>query len=155
MSTNNESTKSSGIEEVQTRRRVRCISCELVQWATRPNCRRCGVQLPQPVINVVEVEKPVPVVQKEILEVPVIREITVPIDRPCLRCALNQTTPSSANSEFPTIEQMERSLVEAALDRCQGDRLKAAAMLGIGKTTIYRKLKGGIRASLCVLQCDP
>ena len=155
MSTNNESPKSSGIEEVQTRRRVRCISCELAQWATRPNCRRCGVQLPQPVINVVEVEKPVPVVQKEILEVPVIREITVPIDRPCLRCALNQTTPSSANSEFPTIEQMERSLIEAALDRCQGDRLKAAAMLGIGKTTIYRKLKGGIRASLCVLQCDP
>jgi hypothetical protein len=40
-----------------------------VQWATRPNCRRCGVQLPQPVINVVEVEKPVPMVQKEILEV--------------------------------------------------------------------------------------
>ena len=96
--------------EVETRRRVRCISCELVQWVTRPNCRRCGVQLPQPVINVVEVEKPVPVVQKEILEVPVIREITVPIDRPCLRCALNQTTQSSANSEFPTIEQMERPL---------------------------------------------
>jgi DNA-binding protein Fis len=50
---------------------------------------------------------------------------------------------------------MERSLVEAALDRCQGDRLKAAAMLGLGKTTIDRKLKGGIRASLRVLQCDP
>jgi DNA-binding NtrC family response regulator len=155
MSTNNESTKSTGTEEVQTRRRVRCTSCELVQWATRPNCRRCGVQLPQPVINMVEVENPAPVVQKEILEVPVIREITVPIDRPCLRCALNQTKPSSAHSEFPTIEQMERSLVEAALDRCQGDGLKAAAMLGIGKTTISRKLKGGIQASLCVLQCDP
>ena len=140
MSTNNESTKSSGMEDVQTRRRVRCISCELVQWATRPNCRRCGVQLPQPVINVVEVEKPVPVVQKEILEVPVSREVTVPIDRPCLRCTLKQTT-SAADREFPTIEQMERSLIEAALDRCQGDRLKAAAMLGIGKTTIYRKLK--------------
>jgi len=94
-------------------------------------------------------------VQKEILEVPVIREITVPIDRPCLRCTLNQTTPSSANREFSTIEQMERSLVEAALGRCQGDRLKAAAMPGLGKTTIYRKLKGGIRASLRVLQCDP
>jgi len=112
-----------------------------VQWATRPHCRRCGVLLPQPVINLVEVEKPVPVVQKEILEVPVIREITIPIDRPCLRCALNQTTPSSANSEFPTIEQMERSLIEAALDRCHGDRLKAAAMLGIGKTTIIGSLR--------------
>jgi len=141
MSTNNQSTKSSGIEEGQTRRRVRCISCELAQWAMRPNCRRCGARLPQPVINVVEIEKPVPVVQKEILEVPVMREFTGPVDRPCLLCALNQTTPSSANSELPTIEQMERSLIEAALDRCQGDRLKAAAMLGIGKTTIYRKLK--------------
>ena len=109
MSTNNENTKNSGME-VQIRRRVRCISCELAQWATRPNCRRCGVRLAQPVIKVVEVEKPVPVVQKEILEVPVIREITIPIDRPCLRFALNQTTPSSANSEFPTIEQMERLL---------------------------------------------
>ena len=99
--------------------------------------------------------KPVPVVQKEILEVPVIREITVPIDRPCLRCTLNQTAASSGNGEFPTIEQMERSLIAAALDHCQGDRLKAAAMLGIGKTTIYRKLRGGIRVSLCVLQCDP
>ena len=118
MSTNNHSTKSLGIEEVQTCRRVRCIGCELVQWATRPNCRRCGARLPQPVIDVV-IEKAVPVVQKEILEVPVIREVTVPIDRPCLRCALNQTTPSSVNSQFPTIEQMERSLIEAALDRCR------------------------------------
>jgi len=140
MSTSNVSTKNSGIEEVQTRRRVRCIGCELVQWATKPNCRRCGVRLPQPVLNMVEVEKPVPVVQKEILEVPVIREITVPIARPCLRCTLNQT-PSWADREFPTIEQMERSLIAAALDRCQGDRLRAAAMLGIGKTTIYRKLR--------------
>ena len=71
MSTNSESTKILRIEEIQIRRRVRCISCELVQWATRPNCRRCGIQLPQPVINVVEVEKPASV------------EIIVPIDRPC------------------------------------------------------------------------
>jgi len=142
MSTNSESTK-----EIQIRRRVRCIGCELVQWATRPNCRRCGVRLPQPVINLVEVEKPVPMVQKEILEVPVIREIIVPIDRPCMRCTLSQTPQSSAASEFPTIEQMERSLIEAALDRCRGDRLRAAAMLGIGKTTIYRKLKEFERAT--------
>ena len=139
MSTNSERTKILRIEEIQIRRRVRCISCELVQWATRPNCRRCGIQLPQPVINVVEVEKPVPA------------EITVPIDRPSLRYELSQTPQSSANNEFPTIAQMERSLIEAALDRCQGDRVKAAAMLGIGKTTIYRKLKdfetGTIRAA--------
>src|ERR1700751_6072704 len=120
MSTNRESTKILRIEEIQLRRRVRCISCELGQWATRPNCRRCGIQLPQPVINVVEVEKPVPV------------EITVPIDRPCLRYELSQTEQSSANNEFPTIAQMKRSLIEEALDRCQGDRVKAAAMLGIG-----------------------
>ena len=37
MSTNSESTKILRIEEIQIRRRVRCISCELVQWATRPN----------------------------------------------------------------------------------------------------------------------
>lgn len=130
MSTNSENAKILRIEEIQIGRRVRCISCELVQWATKPKCRRCGIQLPQPVINVVEVEKPASAVQ-----------IEVPIDRQRLHCALSQTSQLSTSSELPTIEQMERSLIEAALDRCQGDRMKAAAMLGIGKTTIYRKLK--------------
>jgi DNA-binding NtrC family response regulator len=36
---------------------------------------------------------------------------------------------------------MEKTLIQAAVERSGGDRQKAARMLGIGKTTIYRKLK--------------
>jgi hypothetical protein len=36
------------------RETVRCIQCELVQWADHANCRRCGQALPAPVVNVVE-----------------------------------------------------------------------------------------------------
>jgi DNA-binding NtrC family response regulator len=39
------------------------------------------------------------------------------------------------------LADMERTLIQAAIERSGGDRQKAAHMLGIGKTTIYRKLK--------------
>jgi len=40
-----------------------------------------------------------------------------------------------------TLQQLERRAILQALEATQGDRLRAARLLGIGKTTIYRKLK--------------
>ncbi len=38
------------------------------------------------------------------------------------------------------IESAERSEIVAALRQCDGNRSKAASLLGIGRTTLYRKL---------------
>ncbi|HEV2501011.1 MAG TPA: sigma-54 dependent transcriptional regulator [Terriglobia bacterium] len=40
-----------------------------------------------------------------------------------------------------TLEDLERRAIVNALETAGGDRLRAAKLLGIGKTTIYRKLK--------------
>jgi hypothetical protein len=42
--------------------KVRCRSCELVQWNGRANSRRCGSVLPEPVVTIVE-----PVVEKVVV----------------------------------------------------------------------------------------
>lgn len=38
------------------------------------------------------------------------------------------------------LEEVERYYIEKALERCHGNRLEAARMLGIGERTLYRKL---------------
>jgi hypothetical protein len=134
------------VSPIERRKRVRCGNCELTQWEAE-TCRRCRRALPAPVVEFVEVEKPVPVIQKELVEVPVIREVLVPVEQPCLKCAGLSLSASEAHrrieapDNFPSLAEMERTLIQAALDRSRGDRQKAAHMLGIGKTTIYRKLK--------------
>jgi two-component system response regulator HydG len=40
-----------------------------------------------------------------------------------------------------TLQQLEQRAILQALEATKGDRLRAAKLLGIGKTTIYRKLK--------------
>jgi DNA-binding NtrC family response regulator len=47
----------------------------------------------------------------------------------------------AADREVPSLEQLERRAILKALEETGGDRLRAAKLLGIGKTTIYRKLK--------------
>jgi len=128
------------------RKRVRCGHCDLAQWEAQ-TCRRCRLALPAPLVEFVEVEKPVPVIQKELVEVPVVREVLVPVEQPCLKCAGLSLSASQthkridAADNLPSLAEMERMLIQTALDRSRGDRQKAAHMLGIGKTTIYRKLK--------------
>lgn len=131
---------------IEHRKRVRCGHCDLTQWEAQ-TCRRCRRALPAPLVEFVEVEKLVPVITKELVEVPVIREVLVPVEQPCLKCAGLSLSASEtpqrieAADNFPSLAEMERKLIQAALDRSGGDRQKAAHMLGIGKTTIYRKLK--------------
>jgi DNA-binding NtrC family response regulator len=45
------------------------------------------------------------------------------------------------SNELTTIEEMERRFIVRALRETNGDKLAAARILGIGKTTLYRKLK--------------
>lgn len=41
----------------------------------------------------------------------------------------------------PTLAELERHAIAAALEYAQGDRSEAARLLGIGRTTLYRKVK--------------
>ncbi len=51
--------------------------------------------------------------------------------------------PTSPAGQFGSVnvEEVERALVERALDETRGNRKKAAKMLGIGERTLYRKLE--------------
>jgi len=40
-----------------------------------------------------------------------------------------------------SLAEMERELIQANLELAEGNREKAAAILGIGERTLYRKLK--------------
>lgn len=47
----------------------------------------------------------------------------------------------SFHSSVPTLEQMERRAIEQAMAQAEGDKVEAARLLSIGKTTLYRKLR--------------
>ena len=48
---------------------------------------------------------------------------------------------SELDQDLTTLQQLEKQAIVQALEQTGGDRLQAAKLLGIGKTTIYRKLK--------------
>ena len=133
----------------EERERIRCRNCELVQWSDQVNCRRCGVVLPKAIVKVVE---------------RVVEKIVIRHDPQCLhnleqarqlieeasgRLA-HQFTESatqlaleyaSQSSPLPTIAEMERTMILAAYQKSNRKPLEAARLLGIGKTTLYRKLR--------------
>jgi len=47
----------------------------------------------------------------------------------------------SGKRRFSTLREIERDAIRQALEITGGDRLRAAKLLGIGKTTVYRKIK--------------
>lgn len=53
----------------------------------------------------------------------------------------NGHEPDPASSGIPTLADLERHAILDTIRRMKGDKLKAAKILGIGKTTLYRKLK--------------
>ncbi len=56
-----------------------------------------------------------------------------------LQYGATERTPQ--NDELLPLEQLERRAILRALREAGGDKLAAARLLGIGKTTLYRKLK--------------
>ena len=48
---------------------------------------------------------------------------------------------SSSRQDLGTLQALEQQAIRQALQATGGDRVRAAKLLGIGKTTIYRKLK--------------
>lgn len=130
------------------RKTVRCIQCELAQWADHANCRRCGESLPAPIVNVVE---------------RVVERVTIQQDSQCLENLQEATkliTATTARLEesahrmppvalhslpevemFPTLDEMERAMILAAYRKSNRRPVEAARLLGIGKTTFYRKLR--------------
>jgi transcriptional regulator of acetoin/glycerol metabolism len=133
----------------EERERVRCRNCELVQWNEQANCRRCGVALPQPFVKVVE----------RVVEKIVIRHDPQSLDnleraRQLIADATNRLVQASEATalpfiplvnaqpdQFPTMAEVERTMIVAAYQRSNRKPLEAARLLGIGKTTLYRKLR--------------
>lgn len=56
-------------------------------------------------------------------------------------CPLPGASPSASPQQMSTLQMLEEQAIRKALEATGGDRVRAAKMLGIGKTTIYRKLK--------------
>ena len=133
----------------EERAKIRCVQCELAQWADQMNCRRCGKALPAPIVNVVE---------------RVVEKVVIQQDSQCLENLLEasklisataaklqesrgiqeipvRSLPISGIEPFPTLDAMERALIIAAYRKSNRKPVEAARLLGIGKTTFYRKLK--------------
>ena len=55
--------------------------------------------------------------------------------------SLNGNGHSQGNGKIVPIAELEKQMILNAITELNGDKLQAARMLGIGKTTLYRKLK--------------
>lgn len=49
--------------------------------------------------------------------------------------------PSNEHRKIVPMAELERQTILSAIADLNGDKLQAARLLGIGKTTLYRKLK--------------
>ena len=132
----------------EERERVRCRNCELVQWSERTNCRRCGAALPQPIVKVVDrvVERVVVRHDPQCLHSleqarQLIAEASDRLMQPSANLASLIPLPNAKLDQFPTIAEVERALILVAYQRSNRRPLEAARLLGMGKTTFYRKLR--------------
>ncbi len=129
---------------IEQHEKIRCHSCELVQWRDRQNCRRCGAALPEPVVRIVErvVEKIV--IRQDPECVATLEQAQKLIASASERLSLQPSESMSlvpGTGSFPTMAEVERAMIVAAYRRSSGKPLEAARLLRIGKTTFYRKLR--------------
>ena len=133
----------------EEREKVRCRSCELVQWNDRARCRRCGMALPEPVVTIVErvIEKVVVRQDPECLaRLEEARKLIMAATDRLAKQRTEVVTPIaldqlSDRGAFPTMAEVERAMIAAAYQKSNRKPLEAARLLGIGKTTLYRKLR--------------
>ena len=131
------------------RETVRCVQCELVQWADHANCRRCGHALPVPIVNVAERVVERVVYQHDSQCLLNLQEASKLIcataarleESPAHRQLPVHLNPLSTVETFPTLDEMERTMILAAYRKSNRKPVEAARLLGIGKTTFYRKLR--------------
>jgi DNA-binding NtrC family response regulator len=50
-------------------------------------------------------------------------------------------TPAPPQRSVVPLQELEKQAIQHALEHTRGDRTTAAQLLGIGRTTLYRKLK--------------
>src|SRR5208282_1475022 len=62
----------------------------------------------------------------------------------CVNSRMPSPAPASRRRQL-TLEEVRREHIERVLETCQGNRLRAAQMLGIGRTSLYRFLKRSAR----------
>jgi two-component system response regulator HydG len=55
--------------------------------------------------------------------------------------ATGEGSATAGAPELKTLADLEREAIMGAIRTLNGDKLQAARLLGIGKTTLYRKLK--------------
>ena len=133
----------------EEREKVRCQSCELIQWNDRETCRRCGVRLREPIVKIVErvVEK---VVVRQDLEcvrnLEQARQLIAEASDRLMHSGTETMMPfvfaaGDGAVGFPTMAEVERAMILAAYQHANRKPLEAARLLGIGKTTLYRKLR--------------
>jgi DNA-binding NtrC family response regulator len=67
---------------------------------------------------------------------PIVHEVDLPA---AVRYSISERLPS--RNEIMPLEELERRAIMNTLIQTSGDKVGAARMLGIGKTTLYRKLK--------------
>ena len=133
----------------EERGKVRCQSCELVQWSDRANCRRCGSVLPELVVKVVErvVQRVVIRHDPECVEnLEEARRLILAATERLMQQPVESVAPvvlpqGQQTEVFPTLADVERAAIVAAYQRSNRKPLEAARLLGIGKTTLYRKLR--------------
>jgi DNA-binding NtrC family response regulator len=99
---------------------LQCRNCELIQPLAM-YCRRCGRSLAS-----VSRLTPEQIAQPK----PVIDQTKPVVERKVSIIELN----------LP-FSEIERIVILARIEQCDGDTIKAARSLGIGRTTIYRKLQ--------------
>jgi len=133
----------------EERAKIRCVQCELVQWADNATCRRCGKGLPRPIVNVVERVVERVVFQQDSQSLVNLQEASKLISATAARLEesrAQQKLPERLNllstvEAFPTLDQVERAMILAAYRKSNRKPVEAARLLGIGKTTFYRKLR--------------
>ena len=92
-----------------------------------------------------------PVTAGQAIEVP--ESALTPINLDSSELVEPSPTPDVIYRSGMTMAEVEKATIAAALRECQGNRRQAAARLGIGERTLYRKLRDyGIAPEEVVVQ---